>query len=498
MAAPGAMVAYALLGTSRSLVVSATTATSALSAAAIGPLAGGDTARFALLSAGLAIITAGVLVAAGLLRLGRVTDFVSKAVMTGFLFGLGLTVALAQVSKLLGLPETDGNFFAALGELLGQLGDVHGLTLAVGAGSVVLLLVLRELAPRAPGTLIVLVLAIVVSALFGFADRGVDVVGDLPRAVPDLAWPTLSWADVAALLPAAFGVLVITAEAVGVSRGIATADGYTVDPNRDLVAMGASNLIAGMSSGFVQSGGASQTMAADQAGGRTQLTSVVAAVLIVLTGAFLSFLFTDLPQATLGAIVIVAISGFWDIAELQRIARLQTVPFVLALVALVGVLVAGVLPGLLIAAGLSLFLLIRRLSRPQVDVMGRDAATGAWRAVERDPDVETSPGVLTVRVEGPLFYANAETAKDGILDAVTAADRPVEVVVLDMGATEDLDVTSLDILGELVEALTDKGIRLELASVRAKVGEMLDKGGVAQRVTIWPTLDAAAETHRRS
>ena len=263
-------------------------------------------------------------------------------------------MALAQVSKLLGLPETDGNFFAALGELLGQLGDVHGLTLAVGAGSVVLLLVLRELAPRAPGTL--LVLAIVVSALFGFADRGVDVVGDLPRAVPDLAWPTLSWADVAALLPAAFGVLVITAEAVGVSRGIATAEGYTVDPNRDLVAMGASNLVAGMSSGFVQSGGASQTMAADQAGGRTQLTSVVAAVLIVLTGAFLSFLFTDLPQATLGAIVIVAISGFWDIAELQRIARLQTVPFVLALVALVGVLVAGVLPGLLIAAGLSLFL----------------------------------------------------------------------------------------------------------------------------------------------
>ena len=265
-AAPGALIAYALLGTSRTLVVSATTATSALSAAAVGPLADDDVARFAALSAGLAVVVAVVLVVAGALRLGGVMDLVSKPVMTGFLFGLGLTVALGQLSKLLGVEGTSGKFFEQLWDLLGDLGDTDGWTLVVGAASVAALVAFRRFAPTLPGMLIVLALAIVVSTLLDLSARGVDVVGELPSAFPDPAVPDISWDDVVDLLPAALGMLIVSAEAASVSRGIARAQGYDVDPNRDLIALGASNGLAGLSSGFVQSGGASQTLAAEQAG----------------------------------------------------------------------------------------------------------------------------------------------------------------------------------------------------------------------------------------
>jgi sulfate permease, SulP family len=376
-AAPGALVAYALLGTSRSLVVSATTATSALSAAAVGPLANGDSMRFAALSAALAIVTAVVLVAAGFLRLGRVMDFVPKPVMTGFLFGLGLVVTIGQLPKLFGVPSGSGGFFAQLRDLMEQLGDTSGWTFAVGIASVAALVALAHVAPKLPATLIVLVGAIVVSAAFDLASRGVDVVGELPDAAPDFAVPDVSWGDLIDLLPAALGLMIVTAEAVSVSRAIAASQGYEVDVNRDLVAFGGSNLLAGFSSGFVQSGGASQTMAAERAGGRTQLLSLVAAGLILLTGLFLAWLFEDLPQATLAAIVIVAIASFYRVDELRRFARLRMSAVVLALVALVGVLVLGVLPGLLLAVALSLVQLMQRLSTPLVTPLARNPATGA-------------------------------------------------------------------------------------------------------------------------
>ena len=371
-AAPGALLAYALLGTSRSLVVSATTATSALSAAAVGPLADGDVVTFAALSAALAVTAAVVLIAAGLLRLGRVMDFVPKAVMTGFLFGLALVVVVGQLPQLFGVAAGSGGFFSELVDLLEELPDLHGATLLVGAGGAVALVALQRLAPQLPGTLIVLAGSIALSAVLDLSSHGVDVVGELPDAAPDPAVPDVSWGDLVDLLPAALGVLVVSAEAAAVSRSIASAQGYEVDVNRDIVALGGSNLLAGFSSGFVQSGGASQTLAAERAGGKTQLVSLVAGGLILLTGLFLAPLFEDLPQATLAAIVVVAISGFFRVDELRRFARLRRDALVLSLVALVGVLVLGVLPGLLIAVALALVELMRRFGAPPVRVLARD------------------------------------------------------------------------------------------------------------------------------
>ena len=490
VAAPGALIGYALLGGSHVLVVGATTSTAALSAAAVGPLAHGDPARFAALSAALALVAAVVLAASGALRLGGVADLISKPVMTGFLFGLGMTIAVGQLPKLFGVEGGSGKFFERLWDFAGDLGHAHGLTIAVGAASVLVLVAGRRLAPAVPSTLVVLVLAIASSALFDFSSHGVDVVGKLPDALPDPSLPDVSWHDTVDLLGAAFGVMLLSTEGIGVGRAVATRHGYSVNPSRELAAFGGANLLAGLSSGFVQSGGSSQTAAAERAGGKTQLASLVAAGLVLLTGAFLAPVFTDLPQATLGAIVIVAVTGFFNVAELRRFARIRRSAVVLAATAMVGVLVLGVLPGLLVAAGLSLVALIYRFSRPPVGVLARDPATGAWGRAERHPDWETAPDFVVVRVEGQLFYANAVSVKDRVLALVEQADRRPTAVVLELDQ-DDVDLETLDTLAELADALGAKSIELRLASVRVPVLELLRRAGVIEKVRIEPTLDAA-------
>jgi sulfate permease, SulP family len=491
VAAPAALIAYAILGSSKTLVVSATTATSALSAAAVGPLAHGDVKRFAALSAALAIVSGAVLIASGAFRIGGVMDLVSKPVMTGFLFGLGLFVAVGQLPKLLGIPGASGNFFPKLWGVLTHLGDISGWTFATGAASVALLLVLARVAPRVPATLVLLVVSIVLSSLLDLSSHGVAIVGSLPRAFPHPTVPDVSWHDLVDLLAPAFGVMIVAAEGVGVARTLGSQDGYRVSVNRDLVALGSSNLLAGLSPGFVQSGGASQTMANERAGGKTQLTTLVAAGLILLTGAFFTGLFKNLPEPTLAAIVIVAISGFWKVAELRRLARIRTSAIVLALTALVGVLILGVLPGLILAAGLSLILVIQRLSRPTIGLLARDSASGVWGNSDRHPGWRLTPEALVVRVDGPLFYANATTVKEHIVDMLAeAAPRP-PAVVLDLSGNTELDLQTVDTLAELSETLARDGVELRLAAVRAPALELLERAGLTGRIPILPTLDAA-------
>jgi high affinity sulfate transporter 1 len=491
-AAPGALLAYAFLGTSRSLVVSATTATSALSAAAVGPLADGDGATFAALSAALALVAGAVLIVAGLAHAGKLMDFVPKTVMTGFLFGLGLVVALGQLPKVFGVAGGSGDFFEQLKELVQQLDGTSSWTLAIGLGSAIALVAFQRLAPKLPGTLIVLAGSIVLSAVLDLSAKGVDVVGELPDAAPDLALPDVGWGDLVDLLPAALGVMIVSAEAAAVSRSIASSQGYEVDVNRDIVALGASNLAAGISSGFVQSGGASQTLAAERAGGKTQLVSLIAAALILLTGLFLAPFFEDLPQATLAAIVIVAIAGFYRVDELRRFARLRRSAVVLALVALGGVLAFGVLPGLLLAVALSVVELLQRLSSPTVSVLARDPVSGAWRDRDRHPDWQQAPAeTLVVAVEGPVFYANSSAVKDTVLEQVQA---DTVLVVLDLSRNDEIDVQGLDMLGELQAALAARGIELRLAVVHAQVRALLERAGSA--IVVEPSIDAALRSPR--
>jgi SulP family sulfate permease len=254
--------------------------------------------------------------------------------------------------------------------------------------------------------------------------------------------------------------------------------------------MGAANALAGLSSGFVQSGGASQTAAADGAGGRSQIASLVAAGLILLTGAFLTPLFEDLPQATLAAIVIVAVAGFFDFEELRRFVRVRRSAIAFAGLGLVGVLVLGVLQGLIVAAGLTLVYVVARLSRPSVGALARDPATGAWGRVDRHPDWAAPDGVVAVRSDGPFLYPNANAVKDRVL-ALTAAAVEPHAVALDLEQSTELDLQSADALGELADALRRDGIELRLAVVHAPALDVLSRSGVAERVRIEPSLDDA-------
>jgi sulfate permease, SulP family len=493
MAAPGAMLAYALMGTSRQLVVGATTATAAVSAAAVGTLADGDAAQFAALSAALALVTGVVFLAAGVFKLGAIADFISKPVMTGFLFGLGLVIALGQLPSLLGVKAGEGNFFPALVDVLGELGDVDATTLAVGAGSIALLLLGHRLVPVVPPTLLILVLAIAVSALLDLSSHGVAVVGDIPNALPDPAIPDVSADDVVALATSAFGVLILSAEGLGVARALAVKHGYQVDASRDLAAFGASNVLAGLSSGFVQCGGASQTAAADGAGARSQLAHLLAAGLLLLTGAFLAPLFQDLPKATLAAIVIVAVSGFFDVAELRRFAHVRRTAIVIALLALAGVLTLGVLPGLVVTAGLSLLYVIQHLSRPSVGALARDPVSAAWGRADRHEGWKAPDGALVARSDGPLLYPNVNLVKESVLALVADADPRPRTVVLDLSASTELDVQTADTIEELRQQLAREGIELRLAAVRAPAREILDRAGVSERVPIAATIDDSLE-----
>lgn len=493
MAAPGALLAYALLGTSRTLVVGATTATAAVSASTVGPLAGGDAARFAALSAAFALVTGVAFLLAGALHLGALADFIAQPVMTGFLFGLGLTIMVGQLPAFFGVPAGDGDFFERAWDLLRDLGETSGPTLAVGALCVAGLVLAKRLAPSVPGSLLVLVLAIAASALLDLGQHGVDVVGDIPNALPDPSLPDVGAADVVDVIAPAFGILILSAEGIGVARALATRDGYAVDTNRDLAALGGSNLLAGLSMGFVQSGGASQTASADRAGGRTQLASLVSAGLILLTGAFLAPLFEDLPQAALAAIVVVAIAGFLDVASLRRFARIRRTALVFALVALGGVLILGVLQGLVVAAALSLAYVVQRLSRPTVGPLARDPRTGAWGLAANHPGWERDPKVLVLRNDALTIYFNAAFVKERVRAEVGAADPRPRTVVLDLGESPDLDIDTVDALGELADALARDGIELRLAAVRSAAAEVLRRAGVDRRVRVAPTIDAARD-----
>jgi sulfate permease, SulP family len=463
-AAFAGLLGYALLGSSRQLIVSPTSSTAAITAALVAPVAAGDVARFGALAAMLAILVGLVLALLGLLHMGFVSRFISAGVQAGFMFGLGLTIIVGQVPKLLGVPGGEGDFFPQLGHLLTSLDEVNGWTAAIGIGSLAVLLAAKRVAPTLPAALAVVVAGIAVVALFGLAGHGVEVIGRVEGAVPGLVVPAVGWSDVVALLPGALAIAVIGyAESATVAESLADEHGYTVRPDRELIAIGGANVLAGLFQGFITGGGASQSAANDRAGAQTQLVSLLVSGLTVLTAVALLPLFRDLPQAVLGAIVIGAVAGFLNLPALRRIARLRRDAFLLAMLALAGVLIFGVLGGLLLAVVISILLLLDRQSRP-------------------GSTVRTEPGLLVFRLDAPMLFINAKLVRDQVRELLAAASEPVRIVLVDLRFSHDLDVEDLNVLAALRAELAGRGIELWLGSVRATVHERLRRGGLAAAI----------------
>jgi SulP family sulfate permease len=475
-----ALLGYAIFGTSRQLKVTTSSTMAVMSAAVVGAMAHGDAAQYMALSSALAFTVGIMLVAAGIVRLGFISDFLSKSVVTGFIFGLALVIAIGQVPKLLGLPSSQGDFFEQLAALIRNLPQVKPFTVIVGGCALAIIFLIKRFYSRLPSGLVALVVGILAVSIFHLDQYSVSVVGDIPTGLPAPGLPLVGLSALPYLATGAVGIVFLAVgESLGSARAFAARHAYEIDPDQELIALGAANLSSGLFRGFTVDASLSQTATADQAGARTQFSSIVTAALIVVTLLVLAPLFRNLPNAVLGAIVIASVIGLMDVAEMKRFWASNRIDFLLAMVALFGVLSTDVLTGLLIAVFLSLFTILFRASRPYLAVMGQVPGQAAtYGDVVRHPENERVPGLLIVRLDAPLYFLNANVARGQILDLVKASQPPPKAVLFDLGASADLDIASLDMLRNLVGELGEAGSGVLLAQVRGSVRDRLRHAGI--------------------
>jgi len=497
-AAPAALIFYAAFGSSRHLIVGPMSATAALSAATIADLVTNDASRYTELTATLAITVGVVALVAGLLRFGFIANFISEPVLKGFIIGLALTILVGQLPKLFGVEGGDGNFFEKLWDFLKELGDTQWRTLTVGLISLAIVLVLRAVAPRIPASLVAVLFGIVVVNLFDLGDKGVAIVGHIDSGLPSLGLPKdVQGSDYFTLISASFGVaLVGFAEGLGAAKTYATKEHYSIDANRELIGLGASNVGAGLSSGMVVNGSLSKTAVNGGAGAKTQISGLVAATLTIVTLLFLTGLFEDLPEATLAAVVIAAVIELVDVKALIVLFRTSTTglgriygvaarpDFIAATAAMLGVLIFDTLPGLVIGVLVSVLLLLYRTSRPNVAVLGELPGSSSFADIARNAEAHQVPGVLIVRPESSLLFVNADHVRDSIMKAITTDTR---AVILDAETVPSIDITAASTLTELASDLGERGIRFLLARDVGQLRDLL-RADAAQRGVEPPKL----------
>lgn len=496
------LLAYALLGPSRILVVGPDSSLVPLIAAAIVPLAAGDVARSTELAALLALMT-GVLVAgAGLARFGFLTDLLSTPVRQGYLNGIALIVLVGQLGKVFGFSVEGDSLIEELVSWLTGLRD--GLTnptaVVIGAASLATILAFRAWLPRVPGVLVAVVGATVVSAALDLAAKaGITVVGPLPQGLPDVTLPRLSLSDLTALLPAAIGIALVSATDMSVlSRTFAARGGYKVEPNRELFALGGANAAAGLFSGFPISSSATRTPVAESAGAKTQLTGVVGALAVIALLVFAPSLLAALPSAALGAVVMAAALSLVDIDVFRRLWRQRPSEFVLAIASFAGVAFIGVIQGIFLAIVLSLLAFLRRSWWPHDAVLGRAEGVKGYHDLHYYPDARQVPGLLLYRFDGPLFFANAEVFRERILERIGAAEPRVRWVVVAAEPITDVDTTAAEAIESLIEELSVMGITLAFAELKDFVKDRLRLYGTLARIGedhCYPTVGRAVDAY---
>jgi SulP family sulfate permease len=477
------LIAYALLGTSRVLVVGPDTATGLISALTVGAIAAQGSSDFNALTSTLAVLIGALFLLFGALRMGWVAAFIPTPVMRGFIEGLVLVTIVGQVPHLLGVPGSSGNFFAKFWSLLQHLRDAPLAPALTGVLSLITMLLLRRLAPRLPSALVVAVMATVVVGLFGGEAAGVSVVGQLPSGLPRLVLPNLDPEILKELAPGALAIVLVGyAEALGGATAAAMQDGSHIDPNHELVAHGPANILSGLFGGFLVVGSLSKTSVAMAAGARTQLANLVAAILCFLTLILLTPLFQDMPHAALAAIVIAAMLHLSKPGYLKNLLARSRSEFAIAAAVIAGELALGVLPGIALGVVLSLLMLIYRTSHPQGAVLGQLPGTEAYRDVERHPEALTFPGLLIWRAGGQLFFASVGHFVEGLKAALAAIQPPAKHVLIDAESLNFIDVSACDELLRVIKELQRQGVTVAFARVRDQVRERMRLAGIEAAV----------------
>lgn len=492
----GCLVGYAVFGPSKILVLGPDSSVSPMIFAAITPLlAGGGPSRAIALAGMLALIVGLIEVVLGIGRMGFVADLLSNEVQVGYMNGLALVIMVGQLPKFFGFSTDAKGFGHEVAAFFSGLDNTVGPALAIALGSLAVLLILPRITTRVPAVLVVIVGATIVSAAFGLHASGVPTVGPLPKGIPAPAVPWTRVADVAPLLVAATGItLVSLADTIATSSSFGARRGEEADPNQEMIGIGTANLFAGLIQGFAISTSASRTAVVEQAGGRSQIASLVGAGIVALLLLFFNGALAALPQSVLAAILIAAALSLIDLLALQRYLRVRPSALVVSLIASVGVVLFGVLQGIVVAIVLAVLLFFRRNWQPHGEILGRVPGVGGWHSIAQFDDIEQLAEIVVFRWEAPLFFANASAFRTRVRTIV--AERRPKWVVLQCEAVTDIDVSAARMLEQLDVELNRAGTHLAFAELRGRLRDLVARYGLLETIDqkrFYPTVDAAIE-----
>jgi len=495
------LVAYAIFGTSRQLVLGPDAATCALVAAAVAPLAGGDDHLYLSLSITLAFLAGLFCIGASFLRLGALADFLSKPILVGFLNGIALSIMLGQIGKIFGFPITSGGIVPRLVEFVSKLGLTHGPTLAVGLGTFAVIALSSRLLPRTPAALVAMILAAVVVKLFGLEAHGIQAVGEVPAGLPVLRIPTFPVDLMPKLFEEAAGLALVSFSSMMLtSRSFAAKNRYEVDADREFAALGAANIISAISQGFAVSGADSRTAMSDAAGGRTQVTGLVAAATVAAVLMFFTGPLRYVPIAALGAVLVKAALSLVDLGALRQLYQMDRREFALSILATLGVVAVGAIEGILVVVVLALLQFVWLVSRPKVEILGEVSDIPGFHAVDRHPSATTIPGLILFRFNAPITFFNAPYFKRAVMMAADRAGSELKWFVIDMIAVTLIDATGIFAIDDIAAILGERGIVFAAAGRQTEWRHWAEKRDFklqASGARMFPTLRAAVKTYRR-
>ena len=491
------LLAYAVFGPSPYLVLGPDSSLGPMIAAAILPLAAGSTEYAVALAGMLALMVGALCVGAGVARLGFVADLISKPVRIGYLAGLAIVIFVGQLPKLFGFSVDADGLIQELVAVLANLDQTNPWTLAVGLLSLAIILGLKRWAPRLPGVLFAVLGAIIVTVVFDLTAKDVEVIGVLPQGFPLPSFPSVSLSDIPVLAATAVGMtLLAVGDTISTSAGFAARRGYEVDGDQELVGIGSANLLAGLFQGFPISTSGSRTAVAEQSGAKTQMTGVVAALAVLAMLLFVPGLVRNMPQSALAAIVIAAALTLFDVAGLRHLRKVRRSEFTLALVCILGVALVGVLEGIVIAVVLSIYQVFRRAWRPHYAILGSPKHVAGYHDLQQYPDGEQIPGLLMLRWDAPIFFANANIFRNLVREHVAAVSPTPLWVLIAAEPITDVDSTAADMLVDLDLELNASGIHLVFAELKDPVREKIELYGLLDTIDhrhFYPTLEVAVE-----